>query len=303
METNNVTESGIPKRRALGRGLEELFNNEILDYKSVEEKIVAETPKEAITMINLDELRSNPYQPRKNFNEEALQELASSIKEHGVFQPIIVKKSIKGYEIIAGERRVKASKLAGLNEIPAIIRDFNDTQMMEIALLENLQRENLSAIEEATAYKKLQETLNITQDELAKRLGKSRSHITNMLGLLSLPDQIQKDINEKKLTMGHARVLSKLSDESQQKELEEKVINEGISVRELENLTQSPKVTKTNPQKHKNIENNEYSYLQEELSEKLGTKVVIKKNKIEISFVNNNDLNRLLEYMNIEVGK
>ena len=303
METNNVTESGIPKRRALGRGLEELFNNEILDYKSVEEKIVAETPKEAITMINLDELRSNPYQPRKNFNEEALQELASSIKEHGVFQPIIVKKSIKGYEIIAGERRVKASKLAGLNEIPAIIRDFNDTQMMEIALLENLQRENLSAIEEATAYKKLQETLNITQDELAKRLGKSRSHITNMLGLLSLPDQIQKDINEKKLTMGHARVLSKLSDESQQKELEEKVINEGISVRELENLTQSPKVTKTNPQKHKNIENNEYSYLQEELSEKLGTKVVIKKNKIEISFVNNSDLNRLLEYMNIEVGK
>ena len=303
METNNITESGIPKRRALGRGLEELFNNEILDYNKVEEKIVAETPKEAITMIKLDELRSNPYQPRKNFNEEALQELASSIKEHGVFQPIIVKQSIKGYEIIAGERRVKASKIAGLTEIPAIIRDFNDTQMMEIALLENLQRENLSAIEEATAYKKLQETLNITQEELAKRLGKSRSHITNMLGLLSLPEQIQKDINEKKLTMGHARVLSKLNDENQQQELEEKVINEGISVRELENLTQSPKVTKTNPQKHKVKENNEYSYLQEELSEKLGTKVVIKKNKIEISFVNNNDLNRLLEYMNIEVGK
>ena len=291
------------RRRALGRGLEDLFNNEPMAYEKIEEKIMSETPREEIVEIPLDELRSNPYQPRKNFNEEALQELASSIKEHGVFQPIIVKKSIKGYEIIAGERRVKASKLAGLNEIPAIIRDFNDTQMMEIALLENLQRENLSAIEEATAYKKLQETLNITQDELAKRLGKSRSHITNMLGLLSLPDQIQKDINEKKLTMGHARVLSKLSDESQQKELEEKVINEGISVRELENLTQSPKVTKTNPQKHKNIENNEYSYLQEELSEKLGTKVVIKKNKIEISFVNNNDLNRLLEYMNIEVGK
>ena len=303
METNNITESGIPKRRALGRGLEELFNNEILDYNKVEEKIVAETPKEAITMIKLDELRSNPYQPRKVFDEAALNELAASIKEHGVFQPIIAKKSIKGYEIIAGERRVKASLIAGLEKIPAIIRDFNDTQMMEIALLENLQRENLSAIEEATAYKKLQETLNITQEELAKRLGKSRSHITNMLGLLSLPEQIQKDINEKKLTMGHARVLSKLNDENQQQELEEKVINEGISVRELENLTQSPKVTKTNPQKHKVKENNEYSYLQEELSEKLGTKVVIKKNKIEISFVNNNDLNRLLEYMNIEVGK
>ena len=153
METNNIQESGIPKRRALGKGLEELFSSEVLDYSSVEEKIVSETPKEEITMIKLDELRSNPYQPRKIFNEEALEELANSIKEHGVFQPIIVKRSIKGYEIIAGERRVKASLMAGLTEIPAIIRDFNDTQMMEIALLENLQRENLTAIEEETAYK------------------------------------------------------------------------------------------------------------------------------------------------------
>ena len=132
METNNVSESGIPKRRALGKGLEELFNSEVIDYSVVEDKIVNETPKEEITMLNLDELRSNPYQPRKNFDEEALQELANSIKEHGVFQPIIAKKSIKGYEIIAGERRVKASKMAGLTEIPAIIKDFNDTQMMEI---------------------------------------------------------------------------------------------------------------------------------------------------------------------------
>ena len=134
---DNLHESGIPKRRALGRGLEELFNNEVIDYNVVEEKIVNETPKESIAMIKLDELRSNPYQPRKNFDEKALQELADSIKEHGVFQPIIVKKAIKGYEIIAGERRVKASRIAGLNEIPAIIKDFNDTQMMEIALLEN----------------------------------------------------------------------------------------------------------------------------------------------------------------------
>ena len=140
METN-INESGIPKRRALGRGLEELFNSEILDYSSVEEKIVNETPKDEITMIDLAELRSNPYQPRKIFDEQALEELANSIKEHGVFQPIIVKKSIKGYEIIAGERRVKASLMAGLTQIPAIVRDFNDTQMMEIALLENLQRE------------------------------------------------------------------------------------------------------------------------------------------------------------------
>ena len=163
METNNISESGIPKRRALGKGLEELFNNEVIDYSAVEEKIVNETPREEIEMLNLDELRSNPYQPRKNFDEEALKELAESIKEHGVIQPIIAKKSIKGYEIIAGERRVKASRMAGLTEIPAIVKDFNDKQMMEIALLENLQREDLSAIEEASAYKKLQETLVLTQ--------------------------------------------------------------------------------------------------------------------------------------------
>ena len=303
METNNnVSESGIPRRRALGKGLEELFNSEILDYSSVEEKIVSETPKEEITNVKIKELRSNPYQPRKVFDEEALQELSNSIKEHGVFQPIIVKKSIKGYEIIAGERRVKASELAGLEEIPAIIRDFNDTQMMEIALLENLQRENLTAIEEATAYKKLQETLTLTQEDLAKRLGKSRSHITNMLGLLTLPEDIQEDINNKKISMGHARVLSKLEDKAQQRELENKIINEGISVRELEELTKEPKIIKTNPQRRK-TESNEFSYLQEELSEKLGTKVVIKKNKMEISFVNGNDLNRILEVLNIEVGR
>ena len=215
METN-INESGIPKRRALGRGLEELFNSEVLDYSSVEEKIVSETPKDEITMVDLSELRSNPYQPRKIFDEQALEELANSIKEHGVFQPIIVKKSIKGYEIIAGERRVKASLMAGLTQIPAIVRDFNDTQMMEIALLENLQRENLTAIEEATAYKKLQETLGLTQEELAKRLGKSRSHITNMLGLLNLPDEVQKSLGNKEISMGHARIISKLENKEQQ---------------------------------------------------------------------------------------
>ena len=298
-----MMESGIPKRRALGKGLEELFNSEVLDYSSVEEKIVNETPKEEITMIKLNELRSNPYQPRKNFDETALKELAESIKEHGVFQPIIVKKSIKGYEIIAGERRVKASVLAGKEEIPAIIRDFNDTQMMEIALLENLQREDLTAIEEAKAYKKLQETLSLTQEELSKRLGKSRSHITNILGLLNLPESIQQDISEKKITMGHARVLSKLNDSSQQEELERKILEEGISVRELERITQEPRIIKTNPQKHRSKAENEYNYIQNELSEKLGTKVLIRKNKIEISFANSNDLNRLLDCMNIEVGR
>ena len=158
------------KRRALGMGLEELFNNEQLDLDKFEEKIVSVTPKEEVIELKLSELRPNPYQPRKVFDAEKLQELANSIKEHGVFQPIIVKKSIKGYEIIAGERRYKASQLAGKETIPAIVRDFTDENMMEIALLENLQRENLNSIEEATAYQKLLASLKVTQEELANKL-------------------------------------------------------------------------------------------------------------------------------------
>lgn len=290
------------KRRALGRGLEELFYNEPIDYNKVEEKILTETPREEIEMVKIDELRSNPYQPRKVFDEEALQELAASIKEHGVFQPIIIKKSIKGYEIIAGERRVKASKIAGLEEIPAIVRDFSDNEMMEIALLENLQRENLNAIEESTAYKKLLETLSLTQEELAKRLGKSRSHITNMLGLLTLPEEVQTALSNKELTMGHARIISKLENKEQQIALTNRVKEEGLSVRQLEDITQSnEKFIRVHEIKKKPKEvNSEYQYLQEELCERLGTKVRIKSNKIEISFVNSSDLNRLLEIMNLE---
>jgi len=289
------------KRRALGRGLEELFNNEPIDYNKIEEKIVTETPKDEVKMIKIEELRSNPYQPRKNFDPIALQELAKSIKEHGVFQPIIAKKSIKGYEIIAGERRVKASTLAGLKEIPAIIRDFSDDEMMEIALLENLQRENLNAIEEATAYKNLIKTLNLTQEQLAERLGKSRSHITNMIGILSLPETTQNLISKKEISMGHARILSKLKDENQINELTDKIITEGISVRQLEDLTSN----NTNFERKNKIErlprkeNTEYSYLEDSLSEKLGTRVKIKKNKVQINFTNSNDLNRILEIMNL----
>ena len=289
------------KRRALGRGLEELFYNEPIAYDKMEEKILTETPKEAIVNVKISELRSNPYQPRQIFDEEALKELAASIKEHGVFQPIIIKKSIKGYEIIAGERRVKASQMAGLEEIPAIVRDFTDEEMMEIALLENLQRENLNPMEESRAYKKLLETLQITQEELAKKLGKSRSYITNMLGLQTLPENIQTMISNKQMTMGHARVLSKLENVSQQEELAEKIIADGMSVRELENLTQSSeKYERTHKIQKHTPKANEYQYLEEELCDKLGTKVKIKSNKIEISFVNGNDLNRLLEIMNLE---
>ena len=288
------------RRKALGRGLEELFNNEPIDYERIEEKIMEDTSKEEIVEIPLKELRSNPYQPRKVFDQDALNELAASIKEHGVFQPIIAKKSIKGYEIIAGERRVKASILAGRETIPAIIRDFTDQDMMEIALLENLQRENLNALEEAQAYKKLIEQLSLTQEELAKRLGKSRSHITNMIGLLTLPEEVKEEISSGKLTMGHARVLSKIEDTEKVKELAKEVIAKGLSVRELEELSKNTELTRRNVQVRRKETNKEYKQVEDQLREKFGTKIKIKNNKIELHFVNDNDLNRILEIIGLE---
>ncbi len=283
------------KRRALGRGLEELFNNEPLDYNQLEEKIITSTPKEEIVELNLSELRTNPYQPRKNFDTHALEELASSIKEHGVFQPIIAKKSIKGYEIVAGERRVRASKLAGKTTIPAIVKDFTDSEMMEIALLENLQREDLNAIEEATAYQKLLNELHLTQEELAVRVGKSRSHITNMLGLLELPEMVKTFVVEGKISMSHARVLSKMENNEQILTLANRIINENLNVRQLENLAVNNTYQKKNKITNHHEKNTEYRYVEEQLQEKLGTKVKVKAKKIEISFVNTHDLNRLLE--------
>lgn len=288
------------KRRALGMGLEQLFNSEMLDFDEVENKIIEETPKDEIVKIPLKELMSNPYQPRKVFDEEALKELSLSIKEHGVFQPIIVKKSVKGYNIIAGERRVKASIMAGLTVIPAIIRDFTDEEMMQVALLENLQRENLSAIEEAKAYKSIIESLRLTQEDLAKKLGKSRSHITNMLGLLRLPLSVQDMVLYNKISMGHARVLSKLESHEMMQELANKVVNENLSVRDLEKLAEDSIYKRSMPV-NKPKKNKEYKYVQDALKEKLGTKVSISENKIKITFVSKEDLNRILEILNVEV--
>jgi len=293
MEQNNNI-----KRKALGKGLEELFSTEPLSFDTVETAIINETPKDEIINVKLDDLRPNPYQPRKIFDEDSLKELAASIKEHGVFQPIIVKKSIKGYDIIAGERRVKASKIAGLTEIPAIVRDFNDEEMMEIALLENLERENLTPLEEAEAYKNLIDKLNLTQEELAKKIGKSRSYITNTLGILSLPEKVKTLINEKKLTMGHAKVLSKIGSPEEIDALADKVVEEGLSVHDLEDLINKEKPEKKIKQeKHKDTK---YDYLEDELSEKFGTKTRIKNNKLIISFTNDNDLNRILEIMHLD---
>lgn len=291
----------LDRKRALGRGLEQLFNTENMDLNSMEKQIYDTTPKEEIVELKLDELRVNPYQPRKKFDDEALNELALSIKEHGVFQPIIVKKSIKGYDIIAGERRVKASRLAGMTTIPAIVRDFSDEQMMQIALLENLQRENLTAIEEATAYKDIIDALQITQEELARKLGKSRSHITNMIGLLRLPDNVQDMILKNELSMGHARVLSKLENDNDIKELADKVKEDNLSVRELEKEVNSTYKRNVEIKRRVKEEKQEYKYIEQALEEKLGTKVKVLDGKIQINYSSLNDLNRIIEILDINI--
>lgn len=294
------------KKKALGRGLEQLFNSENLDLdinniQKLESKLYESSNKEDIVEVNLDELRANPYQPRKVFNDEALQELAASIKEHGVFQPIIVKKSIKGYEIIAGERRVRASKLAGLTKIPAIVRNLTDELMMEIALLENLQRENLNCIEEALAYKSMITTLGLTQESLATKVGKSRSHITNMLGLLRLPQSVQDMVSSGNLSMGHARVLSKIEDNDKIIELANKIVNEKLAVRDIEQISESDDIEKkVKITRQKNPSNENYKYVENLLREKYDSKVKIKDKKIEIGFTSSADLNRILEIMDIK---
>ncbi len=289
------------KKRALGRGLEELFNNENLDLNSFERQVYESASNEEVVEISLKELRPNPYQPRKVFNEEALNELATSIKEHGVFQPIIVKKSIKGYEIIAGERRYRASLLAGKETIPAIVRDFSEEKMMEVALLENLQREDLTSIEEAYAYKNMLEKLNLTQEELATKVGKSRSHITNILGLIRLPKQVQTMVADQSISMGHARILSKIEDEEKIIELANKIVEEKLSVRDIENIVNGSDIEKKVKIERKPKEiNNDYKYVEDILREKLDTKVKIKDKKIEISFTSVADLNRILEIIDIK---
>ena len=288
------------KKKALGRGLEELFSTEVLDFDTFESNIMENATTNEIQDIPINEIRPNPYQPRKSFNEEALRELSESIKNHGVFQPIIVKKGIRGYDLIAGERRLRASKMAGLDKIPAIVKDFSDDEMREIALLENIQRENLIAIELAWAYKGIIDNLDIRQEDLALRIGKSRSHITNTLGLLNLPEEVQKMILNGELSMGHARVLSKMEDESKITDLAKKIINEGLSVHEIEEISKDEEIKKRVPITRRE-RNTDYTNVENELRDILGTKVKVDNKKINIYFENVNDLNRILEIMNIEI--
>ena len=297
------------KRKALGKGLEQLFTNERIDFDNFEKGLVEEAKPNEIVEIKISEVRSNPYQPRKIFDEEALNELASSIKEHGIVQPIIVKKSIKGYELVAGERRTKAAKIAGLETVPAIVKDFDDEQMMEIALIENIQRENLNPIEEAMAYDSILKSSNITQDELAKKFGKSRSYITNSLGLLRLPDDTKKYVEDNKLSMSHARALSKLDDTEQINRLANKIVNENLNVRAIENITRDIHEQEIKKETDENtlFEFKQYDTLntnhiyEDAMREKFGIKVKITGKKIEIPYSSQLELQRILELMDVKI--
>lgn len=278
--------------RGLGKGISALFpTNET-------------TKEDTVIELKLKDLRPNPYQPRKVFDEDAIQELKNSILEHGIIQPLIVRKSLKGYDIVAGERRYRAAIEAKLKTVPAVVRDLTDKQMMQIAVIENLQREDLNPMEEANAYRKLMDELNITQEELAKKLGKSRPHIANHLRLLQLNPSVQALISDGKLSMGHGRALLGLKDKSKLPIIVDKVIKEGLNVRELESLIQ--KLNKNVPREtfQKKIELDPVLRDKENvLKQRFGTGVAIKptkkgnKGKIEIEYYSGDDLNRVLELL------
>ncbi len=289
------------KRKALGKGLEQLFNSENINFDTVEKEIIESATEKDIQNIPISEIRSNPFQPRIYFDEEKLQELADSIKEHGLFQPIIVKKSIKGYELVAGERRTKAAKLAGYTEIPAIVKEYTDQEMMEIALLENIQREDLNPIEEAEAYDKIIKNTYCTQEELAKKVSKSRSYITNVLGLVNLPEEVKRLVARGQLSMAHAKILSKMEDPEYITALAYKVINNGLSVRELEAISKGDDIAKRHKVTRVVPLNRIYSVYENAMREKIGTRVTISSKKVTIPFDSDEDLARILEIIDIDV--
>jgi chromosome segregation DNA-binding protein len=283
------------KKKKLHSGLDSIFGG---DINTIISDIENNTPKSAQSSIALDQIRANPHQPRKLFDAEALNELADSIKEHGIFQPVILKESIQGYEIVAGERRCRAAKIAGLKEVPAIIVDFTDQQMMEIALLENIQRENLNAIEEAIAYQNMMKKLKLTQNDLAKRLGKSRSYIANILRLLSLPESIQHYVLEGMLSMGHARALITL-DDNKAKEIADRAVKDGLSVREVENIVKGIELGKSKKGKVKEEKPQQLVYVESLLRKKFRTKIKVDEKSVTLSYTDTEDLNRLLELLGV----
>ena len=280
----------------LGKGLSSIFGQDVSKVLDDIQNGDMEVESQQQSKIPVNEIRPNPYQPRKVFNDEALKELSSSIKQHGVFTPILVKKSIQGYDLIAGERRLRASKLAGLENIPAIIVDFDDQEMMEIALLENIQREDLNVIEEAKAYEKLIQRLGYTQEQLAHRVGKSREHITNLLRLLKLPEDVQEYVVNKQLSMGQVRALLWLKTESSMRKIAKQAIDQGLSVRKVEQIVKDTNNKKTVEKPKEDIY---VKAAKEKLQEFFQTSVSISKNSISIHYENKEDLNRILELLNL----
>ena len=287
----------MPKdeKSGLGSGLDAIFGPNFSDIIDDIQNTAMGEEYGHKTSVRLSEVHSNPYQPRTVFDEKKLEELTRSIKEHGVFTPILVRPTVNGYQLIAGERRVKASQMAGLDTIPAIIMDFTDEQMMEISLLENIQRENLSPVEEAAAYKQLMENLGYTQEILGKRVGKSREHISNTLRLLRLPEHVQQLIQEEKLSMGHARCLITVEDEEQANKLADKIVAEGLSVRQVEKLVRNLKKPARVAVPY--VQDSATAYVERNLQHQLQTRVKISKNTITISYSDVDDLNRILDAM------
>lgn len=275
-------------KRGLGKGLGALIpENE-------------ELTANVVMQIKITEVIPNENQPRRHFNDEALKELAESIKEHGVVQPIIVKKVEDGYRIIAGERRWRASRIAGLKMIPAIVKDCSQVEIMEIALIENLQREDLNAMEEAYAYKSLLEEYHMTQEEIAKRIGKSRPAIANSLRLVHLPEKVKELLMNGSLSAGHARALLAIEGEKKQLEIAERIINQQLNVRQVEKLAKEKSERPAKDKKNEKIDI-EIKEIEDRLMAILGTKTKInhKKNKgtIEIEYYSNEELDRLIEIL------
>ena len=292
------------KRNGLGKGLDSLIPNKTI--KAVEkpvnkvqkEKIKAEKPGE--TMVKITQVEPNREQPRKDFDEDALLELADSIKQFGVLQPLLVQKKNDYYEIIAGERRWRAAKLAGLKEVPVLVREYTEQEVVEISLIENIQRENLNPIEEAIAYKRLLQEFHLKQDEIAERVSKSRTAVTNSMRLLKLNSKVQQMVIDDMISTGHARTLLALEDEEQQYTIANKIFDEKLSVRETEKLIKALK----NPRKTVKKEKIEHTFIYENLDEKMkgimGTKVNVNpksngKGKIEIEYYSEEELERLFD--------
>lgn len=282
-------------KKRLGKGLDDIFGGDLTSFIDDIEK---NTPKNSQITVALDQIRPNPYQPRRLFDEEKLNELALSIKQHGIFTPLILKESVQGYEIVAGERRFRAAKIAELNEVPAIIVEFNDDQMMEVALLENIQRENLNAIEEAQAYRAMMDKLSLTQEQLATRLGKSRTHIANTLRLLQLPATLQGYVLEGSLSMGHVRPLITL-DPKKAEEIANRAIKDHLSVRDVENIVRGIELSKNNKKKEKPEKNKEFIYVEGLLRKKFRTKAKVEDQTITLKYTDTDDLNRILELMGV----